>query len=63
METQDSEVTEALKPHTPVSKPLDVDNILKACEKLTFEKEFVRTRTGLNGKSYPEAGTSISALR
>jgi len=63
MEVQDKEVAEALVPHTPVSKPLDVNNILKACEELSSDEEFVRTRTGLNGKSYPETGTSISALR
>ena len=60
---QDEEVGEALKPHKPVSKPLDTKNILDMCAKLDKDEEFIRTRTGLNGKSYPETGTSISALR
>ena len=58
-----AEVSKALKPHEPVSKPLDTKNILEICAKLEEEEEFVRTRTGLNGKKYPEQGTSISALR
>jgi len=63
MEEEGDEVGEALKPHEPVSKPLDTKNILDMCAKLDEDEEFVRTRTGLNGKSYPEEGTSISALR
>ena len=60
---QDEKVGEALQPHKPVSKPLDTKNILDMCAKLDEDEEFIRTRTGLNGKKYPETGTSISALR
>ena len=63
MEEVGDEVGEALQPHEPVSAPLNTNNILEACAQLEKDEEFVRTRAGLNGKSYPEEGTSISALR
>jgi len=57
------EVGEALRSHEPVSKPLDVKNILDICAKLDRSEAFVRTVTGADGRKYKEEGTSISALR